>query len=108
MLDNALSYVPSGKTVTLTAFTTSKTLEIQVIDTGIGISDADKHHIFERFYQGDHSRHEKNHYGLGLSIAYEILTLHHGTLSLTDTPGGGCTFTLSLPYSLHTKDKVGA
>ena len=77
---------------------TSKALEIQVIDTGIGISKTDQEHIFDRFYQGDRSRHEKNHYGLGLNIAMEIIQLHHGKLSLTDTPGGGCTFTISLPY----------
>lgn len=96
-LDNALSYVPSGKSITLSALVTSKTLDIQVIDTGLGIAPEDQQHIFERFYQGDRSRHEKNHYGLGLSIAYEIIVLHHGKLTLTDTPGGGCTFTISLP-----------
>lgn len=99
LLDNALSYVPSGKSITLSALVTPKALNLQVIDTGIGIKDEDKTHIFERFYQGDRSRHEKNHYGLGLSIAYEIITLHHGKLTLTDTPGGGCTFTISLPYA---------
>ncbi len=99
LLDNALSYVPSGQSITLCTELTPKALHLKVIDTGIGISDEDKAHIFERFYQGDRSRHEKNHYGLGLSIAYEIATLHHGQLLLTDTPGGGCTFTISLPYT---------
>ena len=98
LLDNALSYVPSGKSITLAASLTSKTLELQVIDTGLGISKVDGEHIFDRFYQGDRSRHEKNHYGLGLNIAMEIVQLHHGKLNLTDTPGGGCTFTISLPY----------
>ena len=101
LLDNALSYVPSGKSITLSAQVYSKSLDLQVIDTGIGINDEDKTHIFERFYQGDRSRHEKNHYGLGLSIAYEIAMLHHGKLHLTDTRGGGCTFTISLPLSLN-------
>ncbi|MBE6025033.1 MAG: HAMP domain-containing histidine kinase [Cellulosilyticum sp.] len=98
LLDNALSYVPAGNSITLSTSMTSKALEIQVIDTGIGISKTDQEHIFDRFYQGDRSRHEKNHYGLGLNIAMEIIQLHHGKLSLTDTPGGGCTFTISLPY----------
>lgn len=99
LLDNALSYVPTGKSVTLSTGLTSKYLKLQVVDTGIGISDEDKAHIFERFYQGDRSRHEKNHYGLGLSIAYEIIQLHNGQFSLLDTPGGGCTFEICIPLA---------
>ena len=106
LLDNALSYVPSGRSLTLSAHLSSKFLLLSVIDTGIGIRDTDKAHIFERFYQGDRSRHAKNHYGLGLSIAYEIVALHQGKLTLTDTPGGGCTFTIFLPlHSEKEKDR---
>lgn len=103
LLDNALSYVSAPNSVTLKASLCPQCLLLQVIDTGTGIRDEDKPHIFERFYQGDQSRHEKNHYGLGLSIAYEIIALHNGKLTLTDTPGGGCTFTISLPLSSHLK-----
>jgi len=63
-----------------------------VMDHGPGIAEKDKDKIFQRFYSGDSSRTDKNHYGLGLSIAVEIVKLHHGTMILKDTPGGGCTF----------------
>lgn len=99
LLDNALSYVPSPNSVTLSVHTESHALVLRVIDTGPGIDAEHKLHVFERFYQGDRSRHEKNHYGLGLSIAHEIISLHHGNLSLSDTPGGGCTFTITLPLT---------
>ena len=68
-----------------------------VADHGKGIPDEEKERIFERFYQSDKSRKEKEHFGLGLSIARELTELQKGKLTLTDTQGGGCTFTLTLP-----------
>ena len=68
-----------------------------VADHGNGIPDEEKERIFDRFYQSDKSRKEKEHFGLGLSIARELTELQKGKLTLTDTPGGGCTFCLILP-----------
>ena len=73
-----------------------KQLALFVTDHGPGIPDAEKEKVFERFYSGDPSRTDKGHFGLGLSIAREIVKLHHGTIRLTDTPGGGCTFEVIL------------
>ena len=56
-----------------------------------------KKRIFERFYRADQSRSEKGHFGLGLSIAAQILKAHGGRLTVEDTPGGGSTFILTLP-----------
>lgn len=96
LLDNALHYVPEGGQITLKLFMTAHHMVIQVIDNGPGISDEHKPLIFNRFYKVDPSRQDKNHYGLGLSIAQDIIKLHHGTLTLSDTPGGGCTFSIKL------------
>lgn len=73
-----------------------KQLALFITDHGPGIPDAEKEKVFERFYSGDPSRTDKSHFGLGLSIAREIVKLHHGTIRLTDTPGGGCTFEVIL------------
>ena len=70
-----------------------------VADHGKGIPDEEKDRIFDRFYQSDKSRKEKEHFGLGLSIARELAELQKGSLTLTDTPGGGCTFLLLLPIA---------
>ena len=66
-------------------------------DNGPGIPDSEKEAVFQRFYRSDTSRNDKQHFGLGLCIAKEIALLHHGTLSVSDTPGGGATFQLKLP-----------
>ncbi|MGL4345922.1 MAG: sensor histidine kinase [Cellulosilyticaceae bacterium] len=99
LVDNAIHYVPIGGKITLSLESTDTSAIIKIIDNGPGISSIHKPHIFDRFYQVDQSRKDKNHYGLGLSIAKEIIHLHHGSITLKDTPGGGCTFVIKLPYS---------
>lgn len=98
MLNNAISYTPEGSTITLSlSDPTSESLCISVIDDGAGISDEHKPYIFKRFYRVDTARHTKEHFGLGLSIAHEIISLHGGKLILEDTIPHGCTFKISLP-----------
>lgn len=97
LIDNAFSYTPEGCTITLALTQQPHHLCIKVIDNGPGISHNAKTKIFDRFYRLDPSRQIKGHYGLGLSIAYEIIHLHQGTLVLEDTPGGGCTFMITFP-----------
>ncbi len=97
LLDNAISYSPPGLSIEMGARVMEKSMIFYVMDHGPGITEKDKDKIFQRFYSGDSSRTDKNHYGLGLSIAVEIVKLHHGTIILKDTPGGGCTFEIQLP-----------
>ena len=96
LLDNAISYSSPGQTIEMGAKVLPPKLAFFVIDHGPGIADAEKEKVFERFYSGDPSRTDKSHFGLGLSIAQEIVRLHHGTIRLTDTLGGGCTFEICL------------
>lgn len=70
--------------------------QIRIIDNGMGISDQDKPHIFDRFYRADASRNDREHFGLGLCIAKEIVGVHHGKIEVMDTPGGGSTFVVEL------------
>lgn len=97
LIDNALYYIQEGGHIKIDLSIADERCIIKIIDNGPGISAEHIPHIFDRFYRVDASRKDKNHYGLGLSIAQEIIHLHHGRLSFQPTPGGGCTFMVELP-----------
>ena len=92
-----MSYSPSESEISLNAFVEKNELIITIIDHGIGISNKDKPFIFNRFYQCDKSRTQREHFGLGLSIANELVNKLEGRIRLFDTSGGGCTFKIFLP-----------
>lgn len=109
-LDNALRYTPKGRGVRLAAGLRhdkhliageKSSLCLSVSDEGCGINDEVKKHIFDRFYRADSSRSDKQHYGLGLSIAKELAMLHGGCVSVSDSPSGGACFTVRLPVPSH-------
>lgn len=95
LLDNALQYTEQGS-ITLRAYEKKNHLFLLVIDTGVGIQNDCKDKVFERFFQGNESHSNPNHFGLGLSIAKELAALHNGEITITDTSGGGTTFTVKL------------
>ena len=97
LLDNGASYVPVGGKIRLGVDEKEKYFRIYVEDNGPGISDENKEAVFQRFYRADSSRKDKQHFGLGLCIAKEIVTLHHGSIRIEDTKGGGTTFVIRLP-----------
>lgn len=98
LLDNAVKYSPSKTTVTLSSKKTDGQVEIKVADEGQGIAAKDLPHIFDRFYRADSSRSSSG-YGLGLSIAKQIVTSHHGTISATSKVGAGSVFVIHLSVS---------
>ena len=100
LLHNAVSYTPAGGQIELAlSYRNGRktSFEIAVTDTGVGIPEEDKRHIFDRFYRAEKSRSTKGHFGLGLAIAYEIVASHHGTILVRDNPAGGSIFTVRLP-----------
>ncbi len=101
LLHNAVSYTQAqGKIrVSLTHKRASGKANffLSVSDNGIGISDEDKKKIFDRFFRAEKSRSAKGHFGLGLSIAFEIVHAHHGNITVADSKEGGSVFTVCLP-----------
>jgi OmpR-family two-component system manganese-sensing sensor histidine kinase len=97
LMDNAMSHSPEGKKIAIRAFQQKHSMVLEVEDHGRGISEEEKKHVFERFYRGDQSRTGKKHFGLGLSIAKELVELHEGDIFIRDTPGGGATFVVRFP-----------
>ena len=97
LLGNAVKFTDSGY-VRVSVRSDSTHVEVQVSDTGIGISEEEIPYIFDEFRQADGSstrRHEGT--GLGLAIAYKATQMLCGTISVESVLGKGSTFTLSLP-----------
>ena len=81
LLDNSLKYTNDGDTITIKTYAKDGKCNIEVQDTGIGISKEGIKHIFERFYREDKARsRQTGGNGLGLAIAQNIITLHKGTI----------------------------
>ncbi len=100
VLGNAVKYTPDGGHIRVTAGSEGENVWMEVADDGIGIPEADRSRIFERFYRVDKARsRESGGTGLGLSIATEIVQRHHGSLTLVDRPGPGTTVRLVLPIT---------
>ena len=96
-IDNAINYSLPKSEISLDATIFKNMLVFSIKDHGTGIADKDKPFIFDRFFCADKSRTQKEHYGLGLSIAKELVEMHKGKIELSDTLGGGCTFKVFLP-----------
>lgn len=103
LLDNAFRHTPSGKSVFIIAERIQKehlgTLQLQIIDEGVGIPKEDLPFIFERFYKADKARvrGESGGTGLGLSIVKNIVDFHQGSIKVTSEIGEGASFTVKLP-----------
>jgi two-component system OmpR family sensor kinase len=102
LVDNALSHTPANGRVHLRlhSHAADKAVEIQVQDTGRGMTPEELSRIFERFYQVEKSRAqtaERKGSGLGLAIVQELVALHHGRVLARSIPGKGSLFTVRLP-----------
>ena len=97
LLDNARNHA-SGK-IELELAVHRNRAQIRVSDNGSGISDNEKELIFERFYRSEKSRSDRGHFGLGLSIAAEIVKKHNGRIWVQDASIGGAEFVVELPLT---------
>lgn len=101
LLDNAIKFNRKEGLAEININKEDKNLEIEVKDNGIGISEKDIPFVFDRFYKADNSRTRKSFegYGLGLSIAKEIVNLHSGSISVKSRPNKGSSFLVKLPIA---------
>lgn len=96
LTENSLKYSDPGQPVIVRAARQGTSIIINVIDHGIGISDADKPHIFDKFFRGENSQKSQG-YGLGLSLAFTIVRQMKGTIRADDNLPSGTSFTLIFP-----------
>ena len=100
LLDNACKYSEDIKHIILAVRATNGCVAFSVRDHGIGIAPPDTRRIFQPFHQADQRLSRKGSgCGLGLSIVQSIVKAHQGRVSVESRPGGGSTFTVSLPVA---------
>jgi signal transduction histidine kinase len=103
LLNNAIKFTPAGKRVDLTLRAEGRMLCAYVKDSGIGVHPSETKKIFEKFYQAKHQKDEKlrkQGWGLGLSIATEIIRSHKGEIGATSPGlGKGSTFYFRVPVN---------
>jgi PAS domain S-box-containing protein len=100
LLGNACKYTPAGGRITLRVKADDGTLDIDVEDTGVGISPEDVPRVFEKFFRSNDPRVTgETGTGLGLALAREVARLHGGDITVTSAVDQGSTFTLSLPLT---------
>ena len=98
IVSNAVEHTPSGSQLLLTARVEDDEFKFVCLDSGPGFSLESLEKATQLFYQEDKSRQSRNHSGLGLTIANDIIRLHHGSLSLSNDNGtGGARVTIMLP-----------
>jgi OmpR-family two-component system manganese-sensing sensor histidine kinase len=97
LIDNAISYSPFQSTITIRPYVKKNIFCIEVEDQGIGIEKDQIELIFNRFYRADKSRNNTSHFGLGLSVAKELMELQGGKIRLKNAGNKGSVFIIELP-----------
>jgi signal transduction histidine kinase len=106
LIENAIKYSPRSGKLVLIAHREGSSALISVEDSGPGIPTSEREKVFERFYRMDKSRaQDSGGRGLGLSIAYEIVKAHGGSIRIEDSTLGGASFVVTLPLSFAPKDR---
>ncbi|MBP3371691.1 MAG: HAMP domain-containing histidine kinase [Clostridia bacterium] len=101
LTDNAIKYTPEGGTVHVYLDMQDDEAILRVKDSGIGIPADALEHIFDRFYRVDRARaRDAGGNGLGLSIVYQIIQMHQGTIDVQSVENAGTTFTVRLPLAI--------
>ncbi|MEH6938757.1 HAMP domain-containing sensor histidine kinase [Bacillus sp. JJ664] len=98
LISNSIKFTPNGGEISVSVIDDTDKIIVKIKDSGIGISDEDQIHIFERFYKADKSRDRTTMgNGLGLSIVRKIVEMHNGVVYVESEVGIGSTFIVELP-----------
>jgi signal transduction histidine kinase len=104
LLSNAVKFTETGGKIILKQTSENNSITVSVSDTGCGMDDETKRHIFDKFYQGD-SSHATEGNGLGLALVRRIVDLADGSITVDSEVGQGSTFTVYLPLKLESEEK---
>ncbi len=104
LTQNAITYTPSGGSITIRTFADAGQVIFEIADTGIGIAETDKPRIFDHFYRADKARTaDTAGTGLGLAIAHRIVKMHEGVIQVESELGKGSIFRVLIPAFVEQK-----
>jgi signal transduction histidine kinase len=96
LLDNAIKFTPRQGIVSIRLKSSDHQIICSIADTGIGMNEETKAHIFDKFYQGDIS-HQSEGNGLGLALVKQIVDINKGTIEVVSSVSEGADFIVKLP-----------
>ncbi len=96
LVDSAAKFTDASGSIDIIISATGRIAYIQVADNGIGMTDAESAHAFDRFWRAQDARATPG-FGLGLPLVKQIVSAHRGKVSITSAPRSGTTVTLTLP-----------
>lgn len=99
ILSNAFKFCPTNSRVLIRNRRQGDYVEMSIFNGGSHIDEGDMQHIFERFYQSASGQKHAGS-GIGLNLAYELVQLHHGTITSTNIEPDGVEFTVRIPAGL--------
>lgn len=97
LYSNAIKFSPDGGKIETRIERTAKGVFVSIRDEGIGMSEQQQKHIFEKFYQAD-TAHKAEGNGLGLALVHRIVEIHGGAVEVNSREGEGSCFTVFLPF----------
>jgi signal transduction histidine kinase len=104
LLDNAVKYSPPRSPVDVRVWADAGFARVSIADHGPGITPPERKHLFTPFARLPGTRTIPG-LGLGLHIARQFARMHRGAIALSDTPGGGATFTVSFPLASEAAEQ---
>ena len=96
LIGNAIKFTPEGGSLFITGFEDLNELHVRIRDTGVGMSDETREHIFDKYYQNDTTNAIKGN-GIGLSIVKRITELSEGRILVESRLNEGSCFEVILP-----------
>lgn len=108
LINNAIKFTPLKGIIGVSLKKRDENVVVRISDTGIGMSEEEQLHIFERFYKADKSRNrEQGGNGLGLSIVKKIIEMHNGNIKVESNRSKGTTFVVRLPLYYNENAEKG-